>query len=49
VLASDSEVLDLERLLGATFPAGYREYVTHLGEGYLNDFVRVLPPWTVLS
>jgi hypothetical protein len=48
VLATDAEVDDLEQRLGVRFPAGYREYVTRLGEGDLNVFVRVLPPWRVL-
>ena len=49
VRATQSEVTDLETRLEATFPAGYREYVTQLGEGVLSDLVRVLPPWRVLG
>lgn len=49
VLASDPEVDDLEARLGTTFPDGYREFVTRLGEGALNVLVRVYPPWRVLA
>ena len=49
VLATSSQVDDLEARLGVRFPDGYREYVTQLGEGSLNTFVRVLPPWRILS
>jgi hypothetical protein len=35
--------------LQVTFPEGYREYVTTLGEGILGDFVRIYPPWRVLA
>lgn len=49
VLAAPAEVDDLEARLGVRFPAGYREYVTQLGEGILNAFVRVLPPWRILK
>lgn len=49
VLASDEEVRDAERRLGTTFPMGYRDYVTRLGEGVLNDLIRVFPPWRVLA
>jgi hypothetical protein len=49
VPASDAEVDALEDQLGVEFPDGYRAYVTRLGEGTLNDFVRVLPPWRILT
>ncbi len=49
VLATPAEVDALEVRLGVRFPAGYREYVTQLGEGTLNTFVRVLPPWRILQ
>lgn len=49
VLASDAEVDELQYRLSAKFPDGYREYVTRLGEGSLNIFVRVLPPWRILA
>jgi hypothetical protein len=46
VLAQAREVDELESRLWITFPAGYREYVTQLGEGILGGtFVRVYPPW----
>jgi hypothetical protein len=48
VLASPAEVDALESKLWVTFPAGYREYVTRLGEGVLGGtFVRVYPPWRI--
>ncbi len=43
-LASDTDVDALEKELGAELPSGYRDYVTTLGEGVLDDLVRVLPP-----
>jgi len=49
VLATSADVDDLEARLGVRFPDGYREYVTQLGEGTLNTFLRVLPPWRVLA
>ena len=48
VLAQPRDVDELEARLWITFPAGYREYVTQLGEGVLGGtFVRVFPPWRV--
>jgi hypothetical protein len=48
VLATPRQVDALEAALWVTFPAGYREYVTTLGEGVLGGtFVRVYPPWRV--
>ena len=49
VLASDAEVDSMQDELGVEFPDGYRAYITRLGEGSLNDFVRVLPPWRILA
>jgi hypothetical protein len=49
VLVSDWEVDDLEARLDVRMPDGYREYVTTLGEGSLNTFIRVLPPWRILA
>jgi hypothetical protein len=49
VLITDIEVDDLEASLGVRMPDGYREYITVLGEGDLNSFVRVLPPWRILA
>ena len=38
-----------ETQLWLTFPRGYREYITTLGEGVLGgSFVRVYPPWRIL-
>jgi hypothetical protein len=48
VLATPAEVDALEARLWVTFPAGYRDYVTRLGEGVLGgSFVRVYPPWRI--
>lgn len=49
VLASAADVDDIEARLSVPFPDGYREYVTQLGEGALNHFVRVYPPSRVLA
>jgi hypothetical protein len=49
VLATDADVDAIQRTLGTRMPDGYRAYVTRLGEGALNDMVRVLPPWSVLD
>ncbi len=49
MLVTPAEVDDLETRLSVRVPAGYREYVTQLGEGSLNTFVRVLPPWRILK
>ena len=46
-LAKRSEVDALESELWITFPKGYREYVTQLGQGSLSSFVRVYPPWQI--
>jgi hypothetical protein len=49
VRATTAEMADAESQLWITFPRGYREYVTTLGEGVLGgSFVRVYPPWRVL-
>jgi hypothetical protein len=47
VLATDAEIDAVERDLGFRVPAGYRAYMTELGEGYLNDWLRVMPPWRI--
>jgi len=47
VLATDEEIDEIERDLGFRVPAGYREYMTELGEGLLNTWLRVLPPWRI--
>jgi hypothetical protein len=49
VRATVADVADTENRLWVTFPGGYREYVTTLGEGMLGgSFVRVYPPWRIL-
>lgn len=47
VLATRDQVDSLESRYWITFPAGYREYVTQLGEGTLSDYIRVYPPWRI--
>jgi hypothetical protein len=48
VLATLAEVDALASRLWITFPAGYREYVTRLGEGVLGgSFIRIYPPWRI--
>jgi hypothetical protein len=47
VLATSAEVDALASGLWITFPGGYREYVTRLGEGVLGSFVRIYPPWRI--
>ncbi len=48
VLATPTEADELASRLWITFPKGYREYVTLLGEGILGgSFVRIYPPWRI--
>ena len=48
VLATAAEVDELSSRLWITFPSGYLEYVTRLGEGVLGgSFVRIYPPWRI--
>lgn len=47
VKARPGDVDRVEAALWISFPAGYRGYVTSLGEGELGGFVRVYPPWRV--
>lgn len=47
ILATPAEVDALAQRLWITFPKGYREFVTCLGEGTLGSFVRVYPPWRI--
>jgi hypothetical protein len=48
VLATPAEVDGLASRLWVTFPEGYREFVTQLGEGVLGgSFVRIYPPWRI--
>ena len=47
VQATSGDVDALEAKLWVTFPPGYREFVTRLGEGTLASTVRIYPPWRV--
>jgi hypothetical protein len=48
VLAKRADVDRFESGHWLTFPDGYREYVTRLGEGVLGgDWVRIYPPWRI--
>ncbi|MCA9889947.1 MAG: SMI1/KNR4 family protein [Anaerolineae bacterium] len=48
VLATAAEVDALASRLWITFPVGYREFVTRLGEGIFGgSFVRIYPPWRI--
>ncbi len=47
VLAAQPDVDGLESRLWVTFPDGYRDYVTRLGEGVLGSLIRVYPPWRI--
>ena len=47
-LANEQDIQKAEVKLGTIFPAGYREYVTTLGEGRLDEF-RVYAPWRLCS
>ncbi len=38
----------VERILGARFPAGYREFIARFGGGILADFLRIFPPRRIL-
>jgi hypothetical protein len=49
VLSTPDEVDAAEAQLGIAFPAGYREFVTRLGEGLLGRFVRIYPPRRILE
>jgi hypothetical protein len=50
VLATRTQVAQLEARFKARMPKGYRDYVTRLGEGVLGGcFVRIYPPWRILS
>lgn len=40
---------DAERQIGTPFPQGYRDFIARYGEGLLGGFVRVYPPYQVLS
>ncbi len=43
-LATDGDVIAAEAAFSTRFPAGYREYVTTLGDGFLNYLVQVVVP-----
>ena len=47
VLATQADIEGVESRLWITFPEGYRDYLTRLGEGVLGSFVRIYPPWRV--
>lgn len=47
ILASEGEVDAFAARLWITFPAGYRDYVTRLGEGLIAGFVRIFAPWRI--
>lgn len=47
VLATQADIEGLESRLWITFPQGYRDYLTRLGEGVLGSFIRIYPPWRV--
>jgi hypothetical protein len=48
ILADPAAVDAIETKLWIGFPAGYRDYVTKLGEGVLGgSFVRIYPPWRI--
>jgi hypothetical protein len=48
VLSSPADVDEAEAQLGFHFPSGYREYVTRFGYGFLEDFIRIIPPHHIL-
>ena len=50
VLTKPTEVDKMEQTLWATFPDGYQDYITKLGEGTLGGcFVRIYPPRRILE
>jgi hypothetical protein len=49
VLATGAEVDAAQRELGMRFPHGYREYVTRLGQGILEDWVHIYLPTEILD
>lgn len=50
VLSTNSEVDASEDNLGVNFPAGYRAYVTTLGEGILGGcYIRIYPPRRIIN
>jgi hypothetical protein len=47
VLAKPKEINALEANWWITFPKGYREYLTTLGEGVVSNFIRIYSPWVI--
>lgn len=47
VTASAEQVRALEAELWLSFPEGYREYISRLGEGSLCGFIQIHPPWRI--
>jgi hypothetical protein len=48
-VATEGQITSAERALGTRFPHGYRDYVTRLGAGQLNEQVRVLVPTEIVE
>ena len=48
-VATEDQIRSAERALGTRFPHGYRDYVTRLGAGQLNEQVRVLVPTEIVE
>lgn len=48
-LVAVEDIKAAEKRLKTTFPQGYEEYATTLGEGVLSALVRVYPPWQVVN
>lgn len=46
---AESDVDAAERALGATFPSGYRAFVTRFGRGVLGGLVRIYTPQDIQS
>ena len=48
VQVTPADIDGLESRLWITFPDGYREYMTRLGEGVLGgSLIRIFPPWRI--
>jgi hypothetical protein len=48
-VAGTTEVDTLEQAFGAPFPQGYRDFVTRLGDGYLDELISIYPPTRILG
>ncbi|MFN8444315.1 MAG: hypothetical protein U0175_26265 [Caldilineaceae bacterium] len=46
-LATNAEIDSVENHYWFTFPRGYREYITTFGEGILDSYIRIYPPWRI--